>query len=148
MAVANTEPPLLDAEVGVERQLHDVARGVERQPVGRHAAELDVGVARVDDGPVVDAAQGFLQLKVQEGELEDEPSRGPQGPPARLRLRVVLRVARRGDPALGLRQNQVTAHLGAAQHYVRGGNKERLLRSIEVREPEDRRPGGHQETRR
>lgn len=84
VAVANTEPSLLHAEVGGEAQLHHVPRGVQRQPVGRGAAELHAGAARVHQHPVVDAARRLLQVEVQEGELHDEAGGRPQRPATRL----------------------------------------------------------------
>lgn len=116
---ANTEPPLLHAEVGGEGQLHHVPRGVERQPAGRRPAEPDVGVSRVDQNPVVDAARRLLQVEVKEGELDDEAGGGLHGPLAGLQIGVFLWVAGRRELPLGLRQLHVTAAGAAAQRWRR-----------------------------
>lgn len=119
MSEANTEPSLLDAEVGGERQLHHVPRGVQRQTAGRRAAEPDVGAAGVHNHLVVDAARRLLQVKVQEGELDDEAGGSSQAPPAGLRVGVFLRITGRREAALGLLQNQVTVGGFTAQSWRR-----------------------------
>jgi len=113
---AHTEAPLLHAEVGGQLQLHHVARGVERQTVGRRAAELHVEAARAHQHPVVDAARRLLQVKVEEGELDDEAGGGLHGPLTGLRIGVFVGVAGRGEVPLGLRQHHVTGGGAAAQH--------------------------------
>lgn len=115
MLEANSEPFLLHAEVGGKEQLHHVPRGVQGQPVGRGAAELNVGAAGLDHHAVVDAALDLLQVKVQEGELDDEAGRGLHGPPAGLGVGVHLRVAGRREAALDLPQHKVTAGRAAGQ---------------------------------
>lgn len=112
---ANRKPFLLHAEVGGKEQLHHIPGGVQGQPAGRRAAELDLGAAGVDHHAVVDAALSLLQVKVQEGELDDEAGRGLHGPPAGLRVGVHLRVTGRREAALDLRQQQVTAGGAAGQ---------------------------------
>lgn len=114
---ANTEPLLLHAEVGGKGQLHHVSRRVQSQPVGRQTAELNLVVPRVHHHLVVDAARRFLQVKVQEGELDDVPGRRLQSPLAGLRVGVFLGVAGRRDPPLVLRQHLVTVRRPAAQHW-------------------------------
>lgn len=115
MEEANTEPSLLHAEVGGEGQLHHVPRRVQRQPVGRQTAELNVRVSRVHHHPVVDASRCLLQVEVKEGELDDEAGGGLQGPPTGLRIGVFLRVAGRLELPLGLRQHHVAVDVAAAQ---------------------------------
>lgn len=112
---ANTEPLLLHAEVGGKGQLHHVPRRVQRQPVGRQTAELNVCVSRVHHNPVVDAARRLLQVKVKKGELDDEAGWGPHGPLTGLRIGVFLGVAGRREFPLGLRQHHVTVRGAAAQ---------------------------------
>lgn len=116
MLEANPEPPLLHAEVGGKGQLHHVPCGVQRQPVGRQTTESNVCLSRVHHHPVVDAARRLLQLKVKEGELDDEAGGGPHGPPTGLRIGVYLGVAGRREFPLGLRQLHVTVCRDAAQH--------------------------------
>lgn len=115
MLEANREPFLLHAEVGGKEQLHHVPRGVQRQPLGRRAAEPNVGAAGVHHHPVVDASLSLLQVKVQKGELDDEASWSLQGPRAGLRVGVQLRVTGRREATLDLRQHQVTAGEAAGQ---------------------------------
>lgn len=117
MAEANTEPSLLHTEVRGKGKLHQVPGGVQRQPVGRQAAELNVGVSRVHHDPVVDAAWGLLQVKVQEGELDDEAGRSLQDPLTGLRIGVFVGEAGRGDVPLRLSQDQVTGDRAAAQRW-------------------------------
>lgn len=108
MSEANTEPPLLHAEVRCERQLHHVPRRVQRQPVGRRAAELNVRAPRVHHHPVIDAARRLLQVEVQEGQMDDEAGGRLHGPLTGLRVWVFLGVAGRRELPLGLRQHRVT----------------------------------------
>lgn len=116
MSEANTEPPLLHAEVGGKGQLHHVPCRVQRQPVGRRAAELNVRAPSVHHDPVVDAARRLLQVEVKEGELDDEAGGRLHGPPTGLRVRVFLGVARRREFSLDLRQHRVTVGGAAAQN--------------------------------
>ena len=80
MLEANIEPLLLHAEVGVKGQLHHIPRRVQRQPVGRQTAELNIVASCVHHNLVVDAALCLLQVKVHEGELDDKAGRGLHDP--------------------------------------------------------------------
>lgn len=114
MTEANTEPPLPHAEVRLEGQLHEIPGGVQRQPVGRQAAELHVGAARVHQHLVVHAARRLLQLKVQEGQLDDVSGRRLHFPSTAQRIGVFLGVAGRREASRGLPQRHVTVCRAAA----------------------------------
>lgn len=116
MSEANTEPLLLHAEVRFKEQVHHIPRRVQCQAVRRQTTERNVCVACIHHDLVIDAARCLLQVKVQEGELDDEASGGLRGPRTGLRIGVFLGVAGRRDFPLGIRQQLVTVGGGAAQH--------------------------------
>lgn len=115
MPVTDTEAFLLDTKIRIKGHHHDVGAGVEREPVGRQAAELIGADTSVDNNTVVDAALCLLQLEVEEGELQDKAGRSLQRPHACLTSGVVVWVARRCEDPSGLRKRFITLNL-AAQH--------------------------------
>lgn len=114
---ANTEPPLPHAEVRLEGQLHKIPRRVQRQPVGRQATELSVGVTRVHHNLVIHAARRLLQFKIQEGELDDVPGWGLHFPSTGQQIGIILGVAGRREASLGLPQHRVTVCRAAAPYW-------------------------------